>query len=145
MAMALTYTVAPGATSTNLIVFNNRVQGLFQRFGWEHVSQSQFRYPSSNRGSVTFIGAMNCYIPALFCFLVYLIVSRMELAAFTLSGDIDVVHNANAPNAPGNASPAPNPDTYILDNKCPRVTVNAFGRKNLIAWLTQAQKYFPYK
>jgi hypothetical protein len=147
MPINLAYTVdaaASGLSAVHLASFNNRVQSLFQRLGWEHVSQSQFRYPSNNSTNISFISFMNRIVPGLSLFRYYSIRNRIHFSSFTIDATIHVHHNSNGPNTPGSLPLQDDPKKYVRSNRHSGVTNLQFGYKNLCEFLSHCQTHFPY-
>src|SRR5690349_5276247 len=60
-----------------------RIQSAFERFGWEHIGGSTFRYPSFAHDA-EFEDWMNCVVPALHFFRSFVLKKGITLSAFTL-------------------------------------------------------------
>lgn len=60
----------------------NRIRSVFERFGWEHVGGSAFRYPRFEElGTEDWL---NCVVPALFFLRSFVLAKSIALQAFTL-------------------------------------------------------------
>jgi hypothetical protein len=147
LPITITYTVdsaRSGFVGNDLNVFTNRIQSLFQRFGWEHVSQSQFRYPSSNATQTSITALFNRVVPALMCFKIFSISCGVYFDAITIHAIIDAAHNVNSSSAPPQLTFDPEPRNYLRQNKHSGVSIYTFGYKNLRQWLRRLQRNFPY-
>lgn len=112
----------------------NRIQSSFERFGWENLGGSSYRYPRLGTNDQPVEDWFNHIIPALMLFRTYLISSGRQLAKCTLDIQSSAGYSPNAnygnPPLPGTTVPLYQP------------TNAAFGEKNLRDWLTSIN--YPY-
>ena len=60
-----------------------RIRSAFERFGWEHIGGSTFRYPAFAHDR-DFEDWLNCVVPALHFFRSFVLSKNVTLSAFTL-------------------------------------------------------------
>ena len=60
-----------------------RIRSAFERFGWEHIGGSTFRYPAFTHAD-DFEDWLNCVVPALQFFRSFVLAKGVTLSAFTL-------------------------------------------------------------
>ncbi len=60
-----------------------RIRSAFERFGWEHIGGSTFRYPAFAHDD-DFEDWLNCVVPALHFFRSFVLSKGITLSAFTL-------------------------------------------------------------
>ncbi|MCK4873511.1 MAG: hypothetical protein KAS72_12365 [Phycisphaerales bacterium] len=60
-----------------------RIRSAFERFGWEHIGGSTFRYPAFEHAG-NFEDWLNCVVPALHFFRSFILSKGITLSAFTL-------------------------------------------------------------
>ena len=61
----------------------SRIRSAFERFGWEHIGGSTFRYPAfAHTGD--FEDWLNCVVPAFHFFRSFVLSKEVTLSAFTL-------------------------------------------------------------
>lgn len=88
-----------------------RIRSAFERFGWQHIGGSTFRYPSFAHNDA-FEDWLNCVVPALHFFRSFLLKKSITLSAFTLDTHSSSCFKGNAAGvAPkdGPALPLQNP------------------------------------
>jgi len=112
----------------------NRIQSFFERFGWENLGGSSYRYPRLGTDDQPVEDWFNHVIPALMLFRSYIISSGRSLTKCTLDAHSSTGFSPNAhygnPPLPGSSVPL-----YEPTNK-------SFGKANLVSWLTGVS--FPY-
>ena len=117
-------------------VDRNRIQSFFERFGWQNLGGSAYRYPR--------LGAerehpvedwFNHVIPALMLFRAYVITSGREMPRFSL--DVQSSAGRNAEFDFGNP-PVPGDEVELYDTQ-----QQQFGVSNLRDWLGEVT--FPYQ
>jgi hypothetical protein len=113
---------------------HNRVQSLFERFGWENLGGSSYRYPKLGTVDRPVEDWLNHVVPALMLFRTYIIKTNKELRKFT----IDVQSSAGINPDTGYGNLPSNDSTEILYP--PRN--QQFGESNLVNWLNSVD--FPY-
>lgn len=60
-----------------------RIRSAFERFGWEHIGGSTFRYPAFAHDG-DFEDWLNCVVPALYFFRSFVLSKSITLSAFTM-------------------------------------------------------------
>lgn len=112
----------------------NRIQSFFERFGWQNLGGSSYRYPR--------LGAdqpvedwFNHVIPAMMLFRTYILRSGRSLLKFTL--DVQTSSGFNPATNFGHAPAEVPPDLTLYDP-----TNVSFGQQNLLDWLAGIQ--YPY-
>lgn len=112
----------------------NRIQSFFERFGWENLGGSSYRYPRLGTRDQPVEDWFNHVIPALMLFRAYLLSSARQLTKCTLDVQSSSGYSPNAgygnPPIAGNGV-ALYPPTNL-----------AFGEQNLRDWLTGVA--YPY-
>jgi hypothetical protein len=115
-------------------VERNRIQSFFERFGWENLGGSSYRYPRLGTDDQPVEDWFNHVIPALMLFRTYLVSSGRTLTKCTLDVQSSSGYSPNAnygkPPLDGAAAPL-----YLPTN-------TAFGEQNLRSWLTDMP--YPY-
>jgi hypothetical protein len=115
-------------------VERNRIQSFFERFGWENLGGSSYRYPRLGTDDQPVEDWFNHVIPALMLFRTYLVSSGRTLIKCTLDVQSSSGYSPNAnygkPPLDGAAAPLYPP------------TNPAFGEQNLRSWLTDMP--YPY-
>ncbi len=113
----------------------NRIQCAFERFGWQNLGGSSYRYPR--------LGAdqpvedwFNHVIPALMLFRAYIVQSGRPLTKFTL--DVQSSSGAN-PGTGYGSTPASGDDVQLYEPTTP----GHFGLANLRGWLNSI--HYPYQ
>jgi len=113
----------------------NRLQSMFERFGWQQLGGTSYRYPSL--GSKEPVEDwFNHVIPVLMLFRAYILKSKRKLTRFSLDTQSSTGFNPDNKPAFGHA-PAHPTDIKFYPTKQP-----AFGLKNLKNWLASVD--FPY-
>ncbi len=111
----------------------NRIQSMFERFGFENLGGSSYRYPQLGTQPHT-EDWFNHVIPALMLFRAYAVKSKKEIRKLTLDTQTSTGY---APIAKFGTCPKPASEIKFYNPK------NAqFGLKNLKAWLDGVD--FPY-
>ncbi|WP_337914422.1 hypothetical protein [Vibrio cholerae] len=105
----------------------NRIQSAFERFGWQNLGGSSYRYPRLGTEDQPVEDWFNHVIPALTLFRQYLISSGRSLGCFTL----DVQSTTGFDLDTGFGTAPQNPD----DVRLYAPTNTAFGERNLKQWL----------
>lgn len=115
-------------------VERNRIQSFFERFGWENLGGSSYRYPKLGTNDQPVEDWFNHVVPALMLFRSYIISSGRPLTKCTLDVQASTGYspNTNYGSPPLNGAAAP---LYQPTNV-------QFGEQNLRSWLTNVQ--FPY-
>lgn len=105
----------------------NRIQSLFERFGWENLGGSSYRYPRIGTDGQPVEDWFNHIVPALMLFRTYLVSSGRQMSKFTL----DVDSSSGYSPAAGYGTP---PQSGAAVALYPPTNV-AFGERNLRDWL----------
>ena len=118
-------------------VERNRIQSFFERFGWQNIGGSSYRYPRLGTTDQPVEDWLNHIIPALMLFRTYILSSRRRVPLFT----IDVQSSA------GYSQTTLQGTRARPGNGNRRMTLyppanNAFGEANLRDWLDSVT--FPY-
>lgn len=129
MSIILTFDIE-GAPS----VERNRIQCAFERFGWESLGGSAYRYPRLGTDEPV-EDWFNHVIPALMLFRTYVTQSQRPLSRFSL--DIQSSSGANPTTGLGNL-PLSGSNVQLYDPTTP----SHFGERNLRDWLTSIT--YPY-
>jgi len=130
MAVVITYEIEGAPT-----IERNRIQSFFERFGWENLGGSSYRYPRLGTTDQPVEDWFNHVVPALMLFRTYIISSGRTLKKFTLDA-----HSSSGFSPSSEFGHAPSNDTAEFDLYDP--TNAAFGEKNLLKWLKGIK--FPY-
>jgi hypothetical protein len=104
-----------------------RIQSAFERFGWEHIGGSTFRYPSFDHAE-QFEDWLNCVVPALHFFRSIVLKQEIGLNAFTLDTHSSSCFKAGAAGvapADGDALPLVEPSTPKMGKKALKEWVSA--------------------
>src|ERR1700730_14657234 len=72
----------------------NRIQSFFERFGWENIGGSSYRYPRLGTDDQPVEDWLNHVVPALMLFRCYILSSRRQLPKFTIDVQASAGHNA---------------------------------------------------
>jgi hypothetical protein len=108
-------------------VERNRIQSFFQRFGWENLGGSSYRYPRLGTVDQPVEDWFNHVVPALMLFRAYLLSSGRPLTKFTL----DVQSSSGySPNSNYGNAPRAGHDVTLYTS-----TNLQFGEQNLRDWL----------
>ena len=112
----------------------NRIQSFFERFGWENLGGSSYRYPRLGTDDQPVEDWLNHVIPALMLFRSYILTSGRQLTKYTLDVNSSTGYSPNSnygqPPLPGAVAPL-----YATRQ-------TAFGEQNLRDWLDRVT--FPY-
>ena len=127
MPVVITFDIA-GATSTH----HNQIQSLFERFGWENVGGTSYRYPPLGLPEPT-EDWFNCVVPALMLFRAY---SLKHSAIKKFSLDVQSSTGYNPVTLTGTL-PCKAKDIGLSD-----IGIGTFGKKNLIQWIDDIE--YPY-
>jgi hypothetical protein len=127
MSVIITFDIEGAPT-----IERNRIQSFFERFGWENLGGSSYRYPRLGTEHPT-EDWFNHVIPALMCFRAYVLTNR-PVSKFTIDVQSSTGYN---PNAGFGSSPLPCSDDIIYIP-----TNTSFGKKKLTQWLNGIA--FPY-
>lgn len=112
----------------------NRIQSFFQRFGWENLGGSSYRYPRLGTVDQPVEDWFNHVVPALMLFRAYLLSSRRPLTKCTL----DVQSSSGySPNSNYGNPPQTGQDVTLY-----APTILQFGEQNLREWLDGVR--YPY-
>lgn len=115
-------------------VERNRIQSFFERFGWENLGGSSYRYPKLGTNDQPVEDWFNHVVPALMLFRTYLISSGRQLTKCTL----DVGSSTGySPNTNYGSAPLPGATAPLY-----QPTNVQFGEQNLRDWLANIQ--YPY-
>jgi hypothetical protein len=112
---------------------NNKIQSLFERFGWENVGGSCYRYPAlaAAPGPEDWL---NCVIPALMLFRSYVLARGVTVSRYSLDAHSSTGHD-------GVVGQAPSLQPTFL-NDAP--TNPTYGKKHLKSWLIATRTAVPY-
>lgn len=128
MPIVLTYDIEGAAP-----IEHNRLQSMFERFGWQNLGGTAYRYP--RLGSEEPVEDwFNHVVPALMLFRAYLVSSGRPLRKFTLDIQSSVGFNPETAFGHGPAAGA------ALELYPP--TNPAFGERNLREWVAAVE--YPY-
>ena len=130
MAVVITYELE-GADPTA----HNRVQGFFERLGWENLGGSSYRYPRLGANQPT-EDWFNHVIPALMLFRAFIVDGSTTLKKFTLDVQSSTGFNPNS------GFGTPPLSTASADYKFYPASNSAFGEKKLKEWLDGIE--YPY-
>lgn len=111
----------------------NRIQSFFERFGWQNLGGSSYRFPKLGT-KVKTEDWFNCVIPALMLFRSYLVSSGRPLSRFTLDAQSSTGYDKDGKFG----SPALPADKIQLCS----TTQPQFGAANLKTWMRDIG--FPY-
>ncbi len=121
MPIVITFDIK-GATTKE----RNRIQSFFERFGWQNLGGSCYRYPRLGTDQPV-EDWFNHVIPALTLFRQFLLKTGRPLSCFTLDASSSTGHDPST----GFGSPPQLPANVTLY----KPTNDAFGKKNLQGWL----------
>jgi hypothetical protein len=120
-----------------------RVQSFLERFGWENIGGSSYRYPRRGTRDQPVEDWLNHVVPALMLFRCYILSSGRQLPRFTIDVQSSVGFNEATQFGLG-----PKPGTGVRRRR-PRIrvklykpTTSAFGEKKLRNWLESVA--YPY-
>lgn len=129
MPVVIAFDIA-GASSTE----RNRIQSFFERFRWENLGGSSYRYPKLGTDDQPVEDWFNHVIPALMLFRIYLLSSGRSLTKCTLDASASTGYSPNTnygnPPLPGAKAPLYKPTNTL------------FGEGKLRDWLTNMK--YPY-
>jgi len=129
MPVVITFDIAAAPSGER-----NRIQSFFERFGWENLGGSSYRYPKLGTDDQPVEDWFNHVIPALMLFRTYLISSGRQLTKCTLDVSTSTGYSPNTnygnPPLPGAAVPLYQPTNL------------QFGEQRLRDWLTNLP--YPY-
>jgi hypothetical protein len=131
MAVLFSYNFAE-ATSLN----HNHVQSMLERFGWQSVGGSAYRYPSIDDEPLFPEDWWNAVIPALMCFRSYVLQNELALSHFSLDAHSSTGYSA----LPSAAAPRAGNDLQFV-----RPSNAQFGERNLRDWVDAATTATPYQ
>lgn len=117
-------------------VHNSRMQSMFERFGWQNVGGSCYRYPALNAGQVWPEDWFNKVLPALMCFRAYVLKQNLAVPKFSLDANASTGFDASV--SVGDA-----PKAVTKDDFAPAEN-HQFGAKNLVDWLQAVTDEIPY-
>lgn len=130
MPIVITFDVE-GANTTE----RNRIQSFFQRFGWQSLGGSSFRYPKLGSKNVV-EDWFNHVVPALMLFRSYILTSGRDLTKFTIDCNTSTGFDEDGKWG------APPKKAEFIDFKVPPKQ-KQFGEKKLKQWLNNFE--FPYQ
>jgi hypothetical protein len=108
-------------------VEHNRVQSFFERFGWENLGGSSYRYPRLGTDDQPVEDWLNHVVPALMLFRTYVVQTNKNLKTFTIDiqSSAGINQNTQFGNPPTTGTAA---QLYQPSNV-------AFGEQNLRNWI----------
>ena len=113
----------------------NRIQSFFERFGWENIGGSSYRYPRLGTRDQPVEDWFNHVVPALMLFRTYILSSGRRVNRFTLDTQSSSGFNRNSQPVFGRApvrGRRRNGNRYI---RLYQPRNGAFGEANLLDWL----------
>lgn len=120
---------------------HNRLQSIFERFGWERIGGSCYRYPPLPRivngklkaaaGAPVREDWLNSVVPAIMCFRAYILRRKLRLTK----------HSIDIQTSSGSHGAQPGLPSKI---KLRQPNQKAFGEKNLRGWLASVTNAIPY-
>jgi hypothetical protein len=108
----------------------NRVQSFFERFGWENIGGSSYRYPRLGTEDQPVEDWMNHIVPALMLFRTYIVSSQRALPRFTID-----VQSSSGRNAETHYGRAPRRGNGRNRVRLYPTNQPAFGEQQLRNWL----------
>ena len=108
-----------------------RIQSMFERFGWQRLGESSYRYPRADDKTIH-EDWLNRVIPALMLFRTYVVTSGRQLSNFSIFATTSAILDTNA-----GIGTAPTNELELW-----QPTNQKFGAKNLWAWLDSIS--YPY-
>lgn len=112
---------------------NTHIQSMLERFGWENVGGSSYRYPPlDDRSTPRPEDWFNHVVPALMLFRAYVLKQGLTVSHFSLDASVSTGFNGRH-----GAVPQDDPGLAQPNN-------GAFGEKNLRDWLSAATAAVPY-
>jgi hypothetical protein len=131
MAILLSYNFS-GAQPIN----NNHLQSMLERFGWQSVGGSSYRYPPIDKEPLFPEDWFNAVVPALMCFRAYVLKLGLTLSHFSLDA-----HSSTGYSQTSTQVPPASGNSVVLTKD----NVNQqFGEKNLRDWLDAVTNAIPY-
>jgi hypothetical protein len=120
----------------------NRIQSFFERFGWENIGGSSYRYPRLGTRDQPVEDWFNHVIPALMLFRTYILSSGRRLRRHTLdvqtSSGFNSASRYGRPPRRGRALPGRRGQVQLYDPNNP-----SFGEGNLRDWLNNIAYPYP--
>jgi hypothetical protein len=113
-------------------VDNNRIQSMFERFGWQGVGGSSYRYPPLGRDAANLEDWMNNVVPPLMLFRAYVLKRRLGVSGFSLDAHSSTGYNGRTGTTPWGRPALGEPGN------------GSFGLANLEAWLDAVTEAVPY-
>jgi len=123
----------------------NRLQSMFERFGWERIGGSCFRYPTLEKVKVSRTRRtpkktstipredwLDAVIPALMCFRAYVRKRKLRISKFSIDSHVSTGAKGEQPRSS---------NTLILS----KPGNNSFGEKNLRDWVNATTQAIQYK
>lgn len=108
---------------------HGRLKAMFERFGWENLGGTAYRYPRLGTEDQPVEDWLNHVVPALMAFRAYLRKhQKVELQRFTIDTNSSAGYN---PATGFGSGPLPGKDAATYKPEHP----NFFGKKNLRDWL----------
>lgn len=117
-------------------VHNTRIQSMFERFGWQNVGGSCYRYPALNAGQVWPEDWFNKVLPALMCFRAYVLKHNLTVPKFSLDANASTGFDASVP--VGDAPKA------VTQADLAQYANQQFGAQQLVDWLQAVTDSIPY-
>jgi hypothetical protein len=118
-----------------LPVERNRIQSFFERFGWENLGGSSYRYPKLGTDDQPVEDWFNHVVPALMLFRSYIITSGRMLSKCTIDVQTSTGYSPNTDYG--------NPPMGGGEVSLYQPTNAQFGERNLREWLSGIS--FPYQ
>lgn len=113
---------------------HNRIQSLFERFGWENLGGSSYRYPRLGTKNQPVEDWFNHVVPALMLFRAYTLSEGRQIRRFTVDAQSSSGYN---PETEFGSPPLAGEDITFYDPKNQQ-----FGKSNLVEWLDKIR--WPY-
>lgn len=130
MAVLLSYNFA-GHKPIN----NNHIQSMLERFGWQSVGGSSYRYPPIDAEPLFPEDWWNVVVPALMCFRAYVVKNALQLSHFSLDAHSSTGYSQTSAQVPP------------VDGKSLQLAASnnaQFGEQNLRDWLDATTNAIPY-
>lgn len=120
-----------------------RIQSFFERFGWENLGGTSYRYPRLGTADQPVEDWLNHIVPALMLFRTFFISTGRTLKKFTLdaqssSGYSPITNFGHAPTNEVNTASSNDVNKFDLYDP----STQAFGKSNLLEWLQGIE--YPY-
>jgi hypothetical protein len=130
MAVLLTYNFTAAMS-----LHRNHLQSMLERFGWQSVGGSAYRYPSISAEPLFPEDWWNAVVPALMCFRAYVLKNQLLLSHFSL----DAHSSTGYSSLPSAVAPRAGGDIALVQPN------NAqFGEENLRNWIDSVSASIPY-